>query len=496
MQNILMDLKHDKDKRVKLFIYAAILLLAVFLRFIRYDQRWGLAYDQARDAIVAREILAGKGLPLVGPFSSAGNFTTGPIWYWFVALATMAFPFTIITPWVVLTLTYLLMVLLSIRIGYIIGGLSMAVILGILTAVSPAEINQGFNLTNPSLVAVFVTIALWTGFEYLNSGTFIMAALFGLACGSAVTSHYQAALILIFAVTVFLTRKIKFAHIVAWILSFTLPFVPLIFFDLTHNYYNLRGIIDYARFGQYAVYIPNRWMTYAGKFIPYLWGTIIGGNTPMGYFIIILTGITFLLTLVNHKLQKIFWGTLLSTALMIFCLRYYRGEKYESYFVFLHPFILTISAWTLFMIYRKQQILGIILIGIITIYSIIPILKSALKAENYTDLEAKGWVRVLTQKYPQEKFDMYDFRYNSAGKSLALTLYLNQKNLISSTGHRIGFGTPPKTERTYHMEILENNVGYDLWDLTASSPAVLQKNEWARINPENIFKGITRWYEN
>jgi hypothetical protein len=160
----------------ELILYASIILLALLLRFVRYDQRWGLAYDQARDAIIGREVLTGKSIPLIGPFSSAGNFTTGPVWYWFVIAATAVFPFAVITPWVVMTLTYILMVYVLIRIGRAIGGNTLGVILGLFAAVSPAEISQGFNLTNPSLVAVCTTIAVLAGIEYLGNGKTLMLA--------------------------------------------------------------------------------------------------------------------------------------------------------------------------------------------------------------------------------------------------------------------------------------------------------------------------------
>src|SRR5690348_1605926 len=87
-----------------------ILLIAVFFRFYNFDHRYGLAYDQAHDALVARSALEQHKLPLLGPFSSAGPFVTGPEWYWFIALGTIIFPFSILTPWVVLAGLYTLFV--------------------------------------------------------------------------------------------------------------------------------------------------------------------------------------------------------------------------------------------------------------------------------------------------------------------------------------------------------------------------------------------------
>ena len=58
--------------------------IAFVLRFYNYNNRWGLAYDQAHDALVARYALEAGKIPLVGPFSSAGAFQTGGEWYWII----------------------------------------------------------------------------------------------------------------------------------------------------------------------------------------------------------------------------------------------------------------------------------------------------------------------------------------------------------------------------------------------------------------------------
>src|SRR3989338_1965310 len=69
-----------------------IIVVSIFLRFYNYDQRLGLAYDQAHDAIVSLYALEQGKLPLLGPFSSAGAFQTGGEWYWFIMAGQSVFP--------------------------------------------------------------------------------------------------------------------------------------------------------------------------------------------------------------------------------------------------------------------------------------------------------------------------------------------------------------------------------------------------------------------
>jgi hypothetical protein len=385
---------------------------------------------------------------------------------------------------------------LMMSVGAIIGGTSLAVILGLLTAVSPAQINEGFNLTNHTLVAIFTFIFVWACVSYIKSGKISRLLLLALSLGSVASAHYEAALMGTLAISAIIIRRPKIKWIALSIILAVLPFIPLVIFDLTHNYYNIRGIIEYSRFGQYKIYVPNRWLTYAVVFIPHLWGMVVGGTNISGYITFAFTIIVTAIAIKAKRINKLIVSIWISIAVMIFAIRFYRGERFESYFVFLHPFMLILSAWALWIFYKWKKIAGILLSGVLVVISIIPTVSSIIHSENFTVRQVHGWINVLTTKYPGEKFDMYDFKYNSTGKSIPLVLFMNHAGLISPSGRRIGFGVPPKSERPYHLEIKENNIGFDLWDLSSSSSAILQKNEWARINPENIYAGATEWYTN
>jgi hypothetical protein len=473
--------------------FLGIIILGLILRFANYGERWGLAYDHARDALIAREILFGRPMPIFGPFSSAGNFTTGPIFFWFLTAITAFFPFVVITPWVMMTLLFTASIILFIDMGLIIGGLPLAIILGLFAAVSPAQIDQGFLLINHSLVALLTTVSVWCGIRYLKTGKTIFGALFALTLGSDISAHYQSILLASFAIPIYLINKPKIKQISLFIILAIIPFIPLVIFDLTHNFYNYRGIIDYILYGQYKIYIPNRWLTYTGIFIPHIFGYIIGGFNFFGYLIMTTIGIVGIFALIEHKINRYIFCLLVSLFLMLISLRYYRGERYESYFVFLHPFILVCFAWACWSAIQKQKVIGLLITGCVIIASLIPTIYSIIHAQNYTALQVKGWIKLLTTKYPGEKYDFYDYHYSGTAKSLPLILFLNQQNLISANGRKIGFGIPEKSEVPFHQEIKENTVGYDLWDLSSSSSAILQKAGWARINPDDIYRGATEW---
>src|SRR3989344_393208 len=124
-------LKHSalkRHKKIGLFIdyllknetkilLLAILIIVLVLRFYNYENRWGLAYDQARDVIVTHEALLRQTLPLIGPFSASGPFVFGPYWYWFNMLLAIIAPSWMMVHWVFQGIASTLMIIVAYKTG-------------------------------------------------------------------------------------------------------------------------------------------------------------------------------------------------------------------------------------------------------------------------------------------------------------------------------------------------------------------------------------------
>lgn len=322
-----------------------ILSLAIFLRFYNYENRWGLAHDQARDALVAREALRQHKIPVLGPFSQAGSFVMGPIWYWLVALATSIYPTSILTPWIVLTLSCVLVVYIMILIGKELESKRLALILGIFTAISTAQIAQSTNLTNPSGIAILSASALYFAIKYVKTGRKLFIFLSPLFISLAINVHLQAIGLLFLIPSMVAIQKPDLKKILLLLIAIVIPFIPLIIFDIAHNFYNARSMIDYILYGQYRIYIPNRWLTYMGIFWPNAWAKIIGGSLVLGYLTIGFLTITTFYAFFKKKITKPLLTLIISFLLMLIMLRYFRGEKFDSYLVFLHPFVIALTGW-------------------------------------------------------------------------------------------------------------------------------------------------------
>src|SRR6185312_6809071 len=84
----------------------SIIGLSIFLTFINYSNRWGLAADQARDVLVVHHALALHTLPLIGPYSASGPFVFGPFWYWIFMIPIGLFPQILLAPWIFQSILY------------------------------------------------------------------------------------------------------------------------------------------------------------------------------------------------------------------------------------------------------------------------------------------------------------------------------------------------------------------------------------------------------
>ena len=78
-----------KINKIEILLFCLVLFSAIFWRFTNYSNRWTLSQDQARDAIIALEAIKEKGLPLLGPPSSAGPFSFGPTYYFLIIFFTI-----------------------------------------------------------------------------------------------------------------------------------------------------------------------------------------------------------------------------------------------------------------------------------------------------------------------------------------------------------------------------------------------------------------------
>lgn len=135
-----------------------------------------------RDILIAKEALARSEIPLIGSFSSAGPFVFGPLFYWFIMLSFLVIPFTILAPWIFLTIVGVSSVFVLMYIGKLIGGPKLAIVLGILSATSPQLVTRSIALNQHSLVGITAAllllffVILWQSRQQYLEGAYVITS--------------------------------------------------------------------------------------------------------------------------------------------------------------------------------------------------------------------------------------------------------------------------------------------------------------------------------
>lgn len=483
----------------KRFIVAtwSIVIIAFVLRFYNYNNRWGLAYDQAHDALVARYALEAWKIPLVGPFSSAGAFQTGGEWYWLIMGATALYPQSLLTPWVILTLLSVVFVFCIIRVGIELAGKQFAIIAGLLSAFSTAQIAQSVNLTNQSPIAFIALLSIWSMIRYVRTRNKIYIFFLFLFPVLAGTIHLQGAALIVLPITVFLFVGVpSLSHLILGGIGAVLPLSPIFLYDIQHNFFNIRNMFQYFFLNnQQITYdaLGRRWLTYLGNFWPTELAHMIGGNLLMAYLIIATILLVVIKKIVKRQLSREFWILIISFLLMVTLVRYTRTPLYSSYLMFLHPYVILLISYMVYEILKVNKLIGVIFLCVLIVGSMGKNLREMINVENFTARQVREWKNILYQQYPKDKFAVYDMNYARRDKSLPLVLYLDADKRIDDRGKKIGMTITTSIVPLPYPTIFGENGGYQMYDLTSSSSAELDRAGWAFVNPSAIYKSTEEW---
>lgn len=436
-------------KNTKFFlIIFLIVCLSLFLRIHNFENNVHIWGDSARDILTARESLRVGTLPLTTSFSSAGPFVFGPQYYWLL----MAVYFFGFNSWNIfyyfLIIQSLFFVIVMMLIGKELVNRKFALVLGLVTAFSGRQIIRATYFSQHSLVALasaFAVLFLIKFFKKKNNSYVFWCAFW---VSNSILLHYQAVGLLVLILPFIFDKssaKEKFKRIAIFVLGLIIPAIPFLVWDFHMQFANIRNVLDYMLIGQYRIYIPNRWTWHLFNFWPEYTADVFAGNNVFGgillYFALGVLLIRCGLKKVNRKIIWIF----LIFIFYFFYLRFYRGEKFEGYLMFLHPFILFILAYGLYFFSKKRIIF--LALFLFTTFSSAKMLKeyyvnSKQNQESMLDGIVENLIKQSGSK--NRKFSVFDFAvYDSQTEtwsySETLSLYLDTKNMLDEkNGFKIG----------------------------------------------------------
>ncbi len=183
-------------------------------------------------------------------------------------------------------------------------------------------------------------------------------------------------------------------------------------------------------------------------------------------------------------------------AAAVVIVRYTRTPLFDSYLVFLHPFVIILTAWVLYEPIQYGRNIRICIAIIIISLSIVRSVNEIQSSSNQLQYEIADWKRFLKTRYPQDNFSIYDFEMKTRGESISLSIFLDVDNMIDMKGRKIEV-----MFATMSAQLSKNNVVFgqmhtiQLVDLEEFTYEELVENSWYPVNPKNIYESTEDWYQ-
>jgi 4-amino-4-deoxy-L-arabinose transferase-like glycosyltransferase len=243
------------SKRVYLILLICILILAAFMRLYLISDYMTFLGDEGRDVLVVLGILQGH-LTLLGPRASAGDFFTGPIYYYMMTPFLWLFRLNPVGPAVMVGLIGVLTVWLTYLVGSEFFDKKTGLIAAALYSISPLVITYSHSSWNPNVVPFFSLLTLYILYKAVTTvRSWKYYLLVGFLLGICIQLHYislfLAAIVAVslFIMHRFLNNKVLVLPLIINYLEifvgFLIGFSPFIAFEFRHGFPNTKSIIKF-----------------------------------------------------------------------------------------------------------------------------------------------------------------------------------------------------------------------------------------------------------
>jgi 4-amino-4-deoxy-L-arabinose transferase-like glycosyltransferase len=244
--------------RADYLLLLGILALAAALRFVGLDGRGTWDADQGHDMLVLRAFVVDGQVPLLGPPTSIGTFHHGALYYWLLAPAAWLSGSDPTGVTAAIAVAGLLTVAATWWLARQIGGPVAGHLAGLLTAVSPAAIEQSTFIWNPNLIPAAAALGLacaWRAWAARRPRWWIGAAV---GVGIVMQCHILGAILLPPVVALLLAdarrrtgsdRRAVLGAGAFGALLLALMYVPLLIHELTHDFAETRAILTWLSSG-------------------------------------------------------------------------------------------------------------------------------------------------------------------------------------------------------------------------------------------------------
>ncbi|KKS98668.1 MAG: dolichyl-phosphate-mannose-protein mannosyltransferase [Candidatus Gottesmanbacteria bacterium GW2011_GWA2_43_14] len=363
-----------------LFILAAVILLAGFLRFYRISEYLTFLGDEGRDVLVVKRMLVDGKLTLLGPITSVGSIYMGPIFYYLMAPFLFLWKFDPTGPAVMVALFSLATVYLVFRIGRDFLDTWVGLAAAFFYAISPLTIIYGRASWNPNVVPFFACLYMYSLMKVLISKNDRWLAVAGLALGMMIQLHYVTFMFFLITAVLFLVfrRLPPIKYLLYFLVAFLAAYSPFILFEIRHGFVNTQGALKFF-WQQEAEAGPSRFVKMLTAVndisVRLFWRLhIIAGAELTKIYLVSLILVTAILF--KKKLAKYTNGLkFLLVWLIVGIISYglYGGVIYDYYMgsLFALPFLF--SGMMLYLLYRSGwgKAVSLTILAVLTYFNII-----------------------------------------------------------------------------------------------------------------------------
>lgn len=328
-----------KDQKILFVGLLAVLFLAAFLRFYKLSEYMTFLGDEGRDAIIIKDLLVNHNLPFIGPPSSVGNIYLGPLYYYMMAAPMFIFW---LNPIAAAGMNAMLGVV-TVGLIYYLGknwfnrfaGLTSAM----LYAISPITITYSKSSWNPNPSPFFTLIAIISFYHLHKTHNYKWLILTGAAIAAAVQMHYLSLILIpvfgilwLYEVLAKSGKNIILGTLMG-IVTFVLVMLPLILFDLKHNFLNYHALVKLLAEGS-----AIRGDIFSNIYkIPAIFSINLIGRYMAGssFILTLILSVVILLALIRVRWPIFVLGVWLIVGL--FGLSFYQSIIFDHYLNFLNP---------------------------------------------------------------------------------------------------------------------------------------------------------------
>jgi len=352
-----------------------LVLLFGFLRLYNLESHATFLGDQGRDAIIIKRILTFEHFPAIGAPTSIGQIYLGPFYYYFMApwlLIARFNPLGLALGMAVwsLVLGFWAFWLVSKKYGQIIG-----LFFFYLLVFSAANISLSRFSWNPNLLPIFTFFTLWLFQETLERKSLLPALLFGALFSFSFQLHYLSIFLLptfiIFMMLNFVRQpKTIIAtslRIGAAALSFAFFSLPLLIFDLRHQFLNSHNLLKLLHEGG-AAGSGNFWGKLSETTAALWLNTFQAELSPM----LALGGLLLLVTLAlfvrGKQKERFFFINLVSILVFTLGFSVLDSGRFEHYYTPVYYSLFLVSAVILGIRFKKCPICRLLITVILILY--------------------------------------------------------------------------------------------------------------------------------